>query len=789
VVERHIATADQDDGGGDRPAGRAEGRRVIAVVGIDRYHAWPRLNNAVSDAKGARRVFFEHGFEEVVPPLLNEAATADAIRGLVTDDLARLHQDTSLVLFFAGHGHTETRNLPAGLVKTGYLIPVDGKRPGGRAASWLPLDHWLNDVARLPIRHILVILDACHSGIALSQETMWRTRGAASSGPLYELRRRQSRRVITSALDHQRAMDSGPIEGHSLFTGCLIEALTEGLARGPQLEVTGSEIGLYVQARVSSYPGSQQTPDFGALKYDDRGELVVSLERQIKAREQAAAREAQVRAAAREQAAVEARAKAAAEAREKAEAEERAEAEAHQRAEVETRAKEAREKAAAEARAQAEARAKAEAWAKEEARVREVRAKNEAEERAEAKARQRAGVEEWAKEVRAKAEARVKVEAEARTKVEAKGVRKNRPWLARMFGSQGRKLRWGVTILAGEVLVIMGAIGYVVAVTQCSSKSGSVAADVKPTQAVRGAEPLQKKAAVVPSLVLPSCRKLAATCGADGKDSCCTSPLVTGGMYYRSHDAAGYDESGGERSKAKVGGFRLDKYEVTVGRFRAFVNADKGTQVSPPAKGDGAHANIKGSGWHPSWNTSLVADKTALVAGVKCFDKYQTWTDSPGGNEALPMNCITWFEAMAFCAWDGGYMPTETEWNYAATGGDEQRAYPWSNPPKSLTLDTTKANYNAGANGVTRVGSALAGDGRWGQSDLVGNVWEWNLDWHKELYEIPCDDCTVLSGGENRVIRGGGINGAEAALRSGYRNLYSPTDRYYLIGVRCARAP
>jgi uncharacterized caspase-like protein len=102
---------------------------VIAVIGIDRYAEWSQLANAVSDARAAARLFTGLGFEQVTAPLLDDAATGDAMRHLVTGGLAQLSPDDSLVVFFAGHGHTHTADFGDTTVKTGCMIPVDGARP------------------------------------------------------------------------------------------------------------------------------------------------------------------------------------------------------------------------------------------------------------------------------------------------------------------------------------------------------------------------------------------------------------------------------------------------------------------------------------------------------------------------------------------------------------------------------------------------------------------------------------------------------------------------------------
>ena len=315
--------------------------------------------------------------------------------------------------------------------------------------------------------------------------------------------------------------------------------------------------------------------------------------------------------------------------------------------------------------------------------------------------------------------------------------------------------------------------------------------------------PIDGPASDAPSTTPPSCAGLAMTCGATGKDSCCASLEVPGGTYFRSYDVAGDPRSGTQTAMATVSDFRLDKYEVTVGRFRAFVNAGMGTQLSPPMAGAGAHAKLAGSGWDAAWNTSLSANGQVGGVALLCDATFQTWTAAADANEARPMNCITWYEAMAFCVWDGGYLPTEAEWNYAASGGTQQRALPWSTPPASVAIDGTYASYSPD-DGMTcvgddqpacsvadliPVGSKPKGDGRWGQSDLAGNVDEWTLDWFVSSYPGSCMDCANLTPTATRVNRGGSYNDDATAPRQTNRSHNPPGLRANYLGVRCARAP
>jgi formylglycine-generating enzyme required for sulfatase activity len=293
------------------------------------------------------------------------------------------------------------------------------------------------------------------------------------------------------------------------------------------------------------------------------------------------------------------------------------------------------------------------------------------------------------------------------------------------------------------------------------------------------------------------CHGLAPTCGPTGTADCCASLLVPGGTFYRSYDV-GTDGTWTDMSyPATLADFHLDTYEVTVGRFRQFVDAGMGTQANPPGNGAGARTfnGIPGQGgWDPTWNTNLEADSPTLIASLACSTS-QTWTDAPGANESLAMDCMTWFEAFAFCVWDGGFLPTEAQWNYAAVGGNEQRAFPWSTPASSIAIDCTEANFFPGppcvglsANGqVARVGSqSPAGDGKWGHADLGGDVWEWVLDW-VSVYPTPCDDCADLTSNTVRGFRGGAYDTTATQVRPATRGTAAPTLRDPANGVRCAR--
>lgn len=278
----------------------------------------------------------------------------------------------------------------------------------------------------------------------------------------------------------------------------------------------------------------------------------------------------------------------------------------------------------------------------------------------------------------------------------------------------------------------------------------------------------------------PSCKGLASTCGASSDADCCNSSTVPGGSFLRGFDGGKYADNS---YPATVSSFRLDTYEITVGRFRKFVAAYKQNMIAP---GAGKNANNPDDpGWDSSWNVYLDADSTALVAVIAPVHN-STWL---AGNDNLPIIGLNWYEAEAFCIWDGGRLPTEAEWNYAASGGAEQRVFPWGNSAPGP--DTARAVYDCrykgsgvcnGSSDLAPVGSSPSGNGKWGQSDLAGNVMEWVQDGFAQTYPMPCTNCSAPSRSRS-MLRGGRYDMDADGIKSSARTYDLSNTNFY--GARC----
>lgn len=288
------------------------------------------------------------------------------------------------------------------------------------------------------------------------------------------------------------------------------------------------------------------------------------------------------------------------------------------------------------------------------------------------------------------------------------------------------------------------------------------------------------------------------TCGPDASSDCCESiPLAQDGGVVFLH--------GPSAAPTPVGPFRLDRFEVTVGRMRVFV--ESAASQNPPAEGAGRHPRIPFSGWDSKWNTNLrLGDKALNQAFTSCAQNFGSWTAE---DRRSAITCVDWFTAFAFCVWDGGRLPTEAEWLYAATGGSAN----WTTPYSEDELDAgveggALANYcqsgilrneaglptiqNFSCTDTTSIFPVgrLGLTGPFGHADLGGNAFEHVLDWFVAPRPAPCaEECAQVVQGSvtDRTIRGGSFRFSEYSVRNANRDQRKPGLAEESTGLRCAR--
>jgi formylglycine-generating enzyme required for sulfatase activity len=245
---------------------------------------------------------------------------------------------------------------------------------------------------------------------------------------------------------------------------------------------------------------------------------------------------------------------------------------------------------------------------------------------------------------------------------------------------------------------------------------------------------------------------------------------IPGGEFLMGSDLHYPEEAPAHR--VAVDGFWIDRTAVTNADFRRFVGATAYVTVAEQV---------------PRAEDYPGAKPEMLVAGSVVFrqperrvslgNHYNWWEWVPGANwrhpegpnstlhgrDRHPVVHLAWDDVQAYTAWAGKSIPTEAEWEFAARGGFDGRAFIWGDElaPKGRML----ANYWQGEFPVENL--ALDGYERtapvgsfppngYGLFDMVGNVWEWTADWYAKQHV----DSTACCGAIERNPMGGDRQGS-----------------------------
>jgi len=158
-------------------------------------------------------------------------------------------------------------------------------------------------------------------------------------------------------------------------------------------------------------------------------------------------------------------------------------------------------------------------------------------------------------------------------------------------------------------------------------------------------------------------------------------------------------------------------------------------------------------------------------------------------NDDHPIVNVTWMQAREYCAWVGGRLPTEAQWEYAGRGGVDAQVYPWGNEAQPDRANFV-GNPRWGRRGTSPVGS-FAENG-FGLVDVVGNVWEWVSDWYddeayvrRSVGEPTPDPEMFVNKQDRRVVRGGSWDSIAEEIRLSVRGYQTPAAGFVDFGFRC----
>ncbi len=239
------------------------------VVGINDYDAVQDLNYAVEDALAIKNMLInQFGFKRSnVRYLIDKEATQSNIKRELSNLRKKAGENDRVIFYFAGHGETEELGIDEGDI--GFLLPSDADADD-LYYSAIDMEELKRISKMSKAKHMLFLVDACYGGLAAVN-----TRALSTSSPNYidKIKKESARQVITAGGKEEKVIEKDEWE-HSAFTKNLLAGLKDNKAdQNQDGYITGSEIGLYLQEKVSFDTENYQTPQSRKLTTHD-GEII-----------------------------------------------------------------------------------------------------------------------------------------------------------------------------------------------------------------------------------------------------------------------------------------------------------------------------------------------------------------------------------------------------------------------------------------------------------------------------------------------------------------------------------
>jgi len=213
--------------------------------------------------------------------------------------------------------------------------------------------------------------------------------------------------------------------------------------------------------------------------------------------------------------------------------------------------------------------------------------------------------------------------------------------------------------------------------------------------------------------------------------------------------------------KVWVDSFLIDRYEVSNEEFCKFLNAVRNQKEG-------------GKYWLDEQRNSEI---------IRANGKYQP----KKGYEKYPVRYVTWYGANAYAKWAGKRLPTEAEWEYAASNGGTTK-YPWGNKWCDTCCNWKEDGKIDGYESTAPVDAFESGKNHYGCYNMVGNVWEWVADWWSNSYEMKFQkNPKGPQNGVAKIYRGGCYKYDKKWANSKVRNGSQPRLSWDCVGFRCAK--